>query len=224
MSRRAGATGQSDSNRPHRSAHRPGPMALIWITVARGVMAIVLGLALALRHDRAPAALVNFMGVYWILNGIVTFRWGLAAEGLRRRLPRELLMYVSLRELRDNDLPVFDSHSNDPEGIRMAAFTAKDPSDRTRFEAHWARIRQDPSVIVRTVVGEGDEIVGHASVFGPTEEREVTYWIGREYWGRGAATAAVRELLSVVPERPLRARAAADNGGSIRVLESADSS
>ncbi|MDX2701624.1 GNAT family N-acetyltransferase [Streptomyces sp. PA03-6a] len=128
-------------------------------------------------------------------------------------------MYVSLREVGDGDLPVFYSHSNDPEGIRMAAFTAKDPSDRAHFEAHWARIRQDPSVIVRTVVGEGDEIVGHAAVFGPTEEREVTYWIGRQYWGRGAATAALRELLSVVQERPLRARAAADNGRSIRVLE-----
>jgi RimJ/RimL family protein N-acetyltransferase len=128
-------------------------------------------------------------------------------------------MYVSLRDVRDDDLPVFYAHANDPEAIRMAAFTAKDPSDRTRFEAHWARIRQDRSSIVRTVVDEGDEIVGHASVFGPTEEREVTYWIGREYWGRGAATAALRELLSVVSERPLRARAAADNGGSIRVLE-----
>jgi uncharacterized membrane protein HdeD (DUF308 family) len=62
-------------------------MALVWITVARGVMAIVLGLALALHGDRAPAALVNFMGAYWILNGIITFQWGLAAEGPRRRLP-----------------------------------------------------------------------------------------------------------------------------------------
>jgi uncharacterized membrane protein HdeD (DUF308 family) len=52
----------------------------------RGVMAIVLGLALALNGHRAPAALVNFMGVYWILNGIVTFQWGLAADGPRRRL------------------------------------------------------------------------------------------------------------------------------------------
>jgi uncharacterized membrane protein HdeD (DUF308 family) len=49
---------------------------LVWITVARGVMAIVLGLALALHHDRAPAAVVTFMGVYWILNGIITFQWG----------------------------------------------------------------------------------------------------------------------------------------------------
>jgi uncharacterized membrane protein HdeD (DUF308 family) len=87
MSRRAGATGRSDGNRRHESVHTPGPMTLVWLTVARGVMAIVLGLALALQHDRAPAALVNFMGVYWILNGIVTFQWGLAAEGPRRRLP-----------------------------------------------------------------------------------------------------------------------------------------
>ena len=65
----------------------PGPKALVWVTAARGVMAVVLGLALALNGDRAPAALVNFMGVYWILNGIVSLQWGLAAEGSRRRLP-----------------------------------------------------------------------------------------------------------------------------------------
>jgi RimJ/RimL family protein N-acetyltransferase len=128
-------------------------------------------------------------------------------------------MHVSLREVRDEDLPVFYAHSNDPEAIRMAAFTAEDPSDRSRFEAHWARIRQDPSIVMRTVVGEGDEVVGHVSVFGPPAEREVTYWIGREHWGHGAATAALRELLDLVPERPVRARAAADNRGSIRVLE-----
>ncbi|MFE2430397.1 GNAT family N-acetyltransferase [Streptomyces sp. NPDC059373] len=128
-------------------------------------------------------------------------------------------MEVTLREVRDGDLPVFYSQSNDPEGIRMAAFTAKDPSDRHQFEAHWARIRHDPDVVMRTVVGENGEIVGHAAVYGPPEEREVTYWIGREHWGRGAATAALRGLLGVVSERPLRGRAAADNGGSIRVLE-----
>jgi uncharacterized membrane protein HdeD (DUF308 family) len=62
-------------------------MTLVWITVARGLMAIALGLALALNGDRAPAALVKFMGVYWILNGIITLRLGMvAAEGARRRL------------------------------------------------------------------------------------------------------------------------------------------
>ena len=70
-----------------RRRRRIGPMALVWITVARGLMAIALGLALALNGDRAPAALVKFMGLYWILNGIVTLRLGMvAAEGARRRL------------------------------------------------------------------------------------------------------------------------------------------
>ncbi|MFE2373073.1 GNAT family N-acetyltransferase [Streptomyces sp. NPDC059398] len=128
-------------------------------------------------------------------------------------------MRVTLREVRDGDLPVFYAQMNDPEGIRMAAFTAEDPSDRAHFAAHWARIRRDPECILRTVVGENGENVGHAGVFGPPEEREVTYWIGREYWGRGAATAVLRELLGTVPSRPLYARAAADNGGSVRVLQ-----
>jgi RimJ/RimL family protein N-acetyltransferase len=128
-------------------------------------------------------------------------------------------MNVSLREVRDEDLAVFFSYASDLEALRMAAFTPEDPADRTRFEAHWARVRQDPSVVVRTIVETGDEIVGHAAVFGPAGEREVTYWIGREFWGRGAATAALRALLGIVPDRPLLGRAAADNRGSIRVLE-----
>ncbi|MGW0718779.1 GNAT family N-acetyltransferase [Streptomyces sp. NPDC002778] len=128
-------------------------------------------------------------------------------------------MEVTLREVRDTDLPVLFAQMNDPEGIRMAAFTAKDPADSAHFHAHWVRIRHDPDVITRTVVGEGGEIVGHAGVFGPPHEREVTYWIGRQYWGRGAATATLRALLDLAPDRPLYARAAADNVGSVRVLE-----
>jgi RimJ/RimL family protein N-acetyltransferase len=128
-------------------------------------------------------------------------------------------MDITLRAVRDGDLPVFYAQMNDPEGTRMAAFTAKDPSDRGSFDAHWERNRRDPAVTMRTVVGRDGEVVGHAAVYGPPEEREVTYWIGRAYWGRGAATAALRGLLDVVPDRPLYARAAADNGGSIRVLE-----
>ncbi|MCZ4120921.1 GNAT family N-acetyltransferase [Streptomyces sp. H39-S7] len=128
-------------------------------------------------------------------------------------------MHVTLREVHDSDLTVFFAHTSDPEGVRMAAFTAEDPADRAGFDAHWTRIRDDPANITRTVVGEDGDVIGHAAVYGPPGEREVTYWIGREYWGRGAATAALRELLGEVATRPLHARAAADNAGSIRVLE-----
>ncbi|TPQ19987.1 GNAT family N-acetyltransferase [Streptomyces sporangiiformans] len=127
-------------------------------------------------------------------------------------------MEVALREVHDSDLPVFFRQMNDPDSLRMAAFTAKDPADRDAFDAHWSRIRSSPDVVLRTVLVDGD-VVGSASVYGDPGEREVTYWIDRAYWGRGIATRALKALLAEVPERPLHARAAADNAGSRRVLE-----
>ncbi|OKK08557.1 acetyltransferase [Streptomyces sp. CB03234] len=126
-------------------------------------------------------------------------------------------MDVTLRNVRESDLPVFFSHMSDPEAGRVAAFTCEDPTDRAYFDAHWARVLASDAV-VRTVLADG-RVVGHAAVYGPPDEREVTYVIGRAHWGRGIATAALRALLGVVPVRPLHARAAADNTGSIRVLE-----
>ncbi|MEU1694060.1 GNAT family N-acetyltransferase [Streptomyces hirsutus] len=125
---------------------------------------------------------------------------------------------IALRAVHDSDLPVFYRQSNDPQALRMAAFTAEDPADREAFEAHWARIRTAPDVVVRTVLCDGD-VVGHAAAHGAPGEREVTYWVDRAYWGRGIATAALRALLAEVTERPLHARVAADNAGSLRVLE-----
>ena len=98
----------------------------------------------------------------------------------------------------------------------MAAFTPRDPTDWDAFDAQWKRSGRRPTC-VRTVLADGD-VVGSAAVYGEPGEREVTYWIDRTYWGRGIATAALRELLAEVPERPLYARAAADNEGSLRVL------
>lgn len=128
-------------------------------------------------------------------------------------------MKVLLREVRDADLPVFFAQQKEPEAVRMAAFTPEDPADAARFQAHWDRIRRLPGVINRTILDEDGAVVGHIAVFGPPEEREITYWIGQQHWGRGIATAALRELLVLAPERPLHARAVADNTGSIRVLE-----
>lgn len=125
-------------------------------------------------------------------------------------------MQIALREVHDSDLPVFYRQMNDPESLRMAAFTPKDPTDRDAFDAHWKRIRASGDVL-RTVLADGD-VVGSAAVYGEPGEREVTYWIDRAYWGRGIATAALGELVAQVPERPLYARAAADNEGSLRVL------
>lgn len=86
MSQSAATTGRRDGGK-RRFLRLRGPAAAVWVTAIRGVMAIVLGLALASHHDRAPAALANFMGVYWILSGVVTFHLGLAAKRGRRLLP-----------------------------------------------------------------------------------------------------------------------------------------
>ncbi|MFK4149000.1 GNAT family N-acetyltransferase [Streptomyces sp. NPDC004065] len=126
-------------------------------------------------------------------------------------------MDIAIREVHDSDLPVFFRHMNDPEALRMAAFTPKDPADRDAFDAHWSRIRDDSGNVLRTILAGGD-VVGSAAVYGEPGEREVTYWVDRAHWGRGIATAALRALLAEVPERPLYARAAADNAGSLRVL------
>jgi RimJ/RimL family protein N-acetyltransferase len=128
---------------------------------------------------------------------------------------------ISLREVTSGDLDVFFEHQLDPEANRMAAFTSGDPSNREAFMAHWRKIMAEPTVTNRTVLVDG-EVAGSVASYVDAEfgKREVTYWIGKEFWGRGVATAALGLLLSeVVTERPIYGRAAKDNTGSIRVLE-----
>ena len=124
---------------------------------------------------------------------------------------------VELREVVDADLPLFFEQQRDPAYVHMAAFTHEDPSDRAAFLAHWARIRANASVVTRTILGEG-EVVGNVASWVQGSERHVTYGIAREHWGKGLASSALRQFLTVVQERPLFAAAAADNAGSLRVL------
>ena len=125
---------------------------------------------------------------------------------------------MKLRPVAASDLPTFFEHQRDPLGVHMAAFTTEDPDDRARFDAHWRRLLGDPSIVMRTVEVEGQP-AGHVSSFIGDMGTEVTYWLGRDYWGRGIATAALQAFLQVDSRRPLRGRAAADNVASIRVLE-----
>lgn len=130
---------------------------------------------------------------------------------------------IALRRVADTDLRVFFAHQLDTEACRMAAFTADDPTDRAAFDAHWAKILAKGTVIVRTVVvrdaAGAEHVAGHIASFTRGEAREVTYWIGREHWGKGVATRALKLLLEEDQTRPIHGRAAADNAPSIRVLE-----
>lgn len=126
---------------------------------------------------------------------------------------------IELRDVEAADLDVFFAHQQDEEAVYMAAFTAKDPSDRAAFDAHWRRILADKTTTNKTILYNG-EVAGHVASFIMFGELEVTYWIGRAYWGKGVATGALSEFLEKVQrQRPIYGRAAKDNLGSIRVLE-----
>lgn len=122
---------------------------------------------------------------------------------------------VVLRDVVAGDLPIFFTHQQDPEAVRIAAFPAR---DRDAFDAHWAKLLADQTCVARTIVASG-EVAGYIGSYGPAGAREVGYWIGRAFWGRGVATAALTAFLPDVPERPLYAHVAKSNGGSLRVLE-----
>ena len=134
------------------------------------------------------------------------------------RAPSHLTSDVLLRDVTVDDLPIFFEQQLDAAANHMAAFTAKDPADRDAFTAHWTKILGDDSIAKQTILF-GAHVAGHIASFQRLGKPEVTYWIGKSYWGKGVATSALREFLGHLKTRPLYARAAKDNTASIRVLE-----
>jgi RimJ/RimL family protein N-acetyltransferase len=125
---------------------------------------------------------------------------------------------ITIREVESSDLEAFYEHQLDREANRMAAFVSEDPKDKVAFDAHWRKILKSPRGTNRTIVAD-EQVVGHIACFPHGDDSEVTYWLGRDYWGRGIATQALNSMLRLVVARPIFARAAADNIRSIRVLQ-----
>lgn len=134
------------------------------------------------------------------------------------RRPMSKFEDISIRPVEASDLEVFYRHQLDPEANRMAAFVSKDPTDKAAFEDHWDKILRSPDITTRTIVADG-QVAGHISCYPDGDHKEVTYWLGREFWGKGLASEALARLLSLVEDRPMFARAATDNVASLRVLE-----
>ncbi len=126
---------------------------------------------------------------------------------------------VRLREVTEADLPIFFEHQLDTEANYMAAFTRKDPTNWEAFTAHWTSILSDTTTTNRTILYDG-QVAGHVSKYEESPEHpEVTYWLGKSFWGKGIATAALQAFLAHITARPIYARAAKDNRASVRVLE-----
>jgi RimJ/RimL family protein N-acetyltransferase len=129
-------------------------------------------------------------------------------------------MNVSLRPLEDRDLESIFRQVTDPESIRIAAFTPENQTDHRAFLDRQSRLRADTSVSHQVIDVDG-AAVGTIGSFRIDDELEVTYWVDRAHWGKGIASAALKLLLDETAERPVYARAASDNAGSLRVLEKA---
>jgi RimJ/RimL family protein N-acetyltransferase len=118
------------------------------------------------------------------------------------------------------DLDAIFEQMRDPESVRMAAFTPEDPNDRSAFDAHMAKVLSSSENRFRAIVCDS-RLVGTIASYVSEGATEITYWIDRACWGQGIATRALSLLLGEISDRPIRARAASDNAGSLRVLQKA---
>lgn len=125
---------------------------------------------------------------------------------------------LRLRCVVGSDLQVFFEQQLDRVANHMAAFTGEDQTNRGAFLEHWKKIMSDGAILKRTILFE-EAIAGHILRFEQFTKPSISYWLGKDYWGRGVATRALLAFLPLVPERPLTARAAADNLASLRVLK-----
>ena len=57
-----------------------------WIALVRGLFALLLGVALVIQPDRTRPILGNFIGMYWLVSGIVSLRFTGSGEPTRSRL------------------------------------------------------------------------------------------------------------------------------------------
>ncbi|MBE0672474.1 MAG: GNAT family N-acetyltransferase [Anaerolineales bacterium] len=122
---------------------------------------------------------------------------------------------IILRNVIQDDLPVFFEHQRDPEAAAMAAFPSR---DKEAFTKHWAKIMADENVNNKTILFNG-QVAGSIASFEMDGKREIGYWIGREFWGKGIASESLKQFLGEELKRPLFAHVAKHNLASRRVLE-----
>jgi RimJ/RimL family protein N-acetyltransferase len=122
---------------------------------------------------------------------------------------------ILLRPILETDLPILFEQQLDRETVAMADYPSK---DRGEFMRHWEGILKNIATIARVIVYK-DKVAGHIICWKEKYEQRVGYWLGREFWGRGIASAALAEFMNEVKTRPLYAHVANHNLRSKRVLE-----
>lgn len=125
---------------------------------------------------------------------------------------------IILTKTEKDDLNAFFQFQLNEEANYLAAFTAKDPNDKTAYIDKYTKFLTDPTINMCTIKAN-DVIAGSIAKFIMENEAEITYWIDRQFWGQGIATTALKNFLKTEQTRPIYGRVAFDNYGSQKVLE-----
>jgi uncharacterized membrane protein HdeD (DUF308 family) len=56
---------------------------VFWVTLVRGLLAITLGLALLIQPVEVHSFLITSMGMFWLVSGAMSIRWGLSGRRAR---------------------------------------------------------------------------------------------------------------------------------------------
>jgi RimJ/RimL family protein N-acetyltransferase len=126
-----------------------------------------------------------------------------------------MALNFSLRDVSQSDLSIFYLQQLDLEATQMAAFPAR---DHQAFIAHWEKGMDEENTTLQTIVFKGN-IAGNIVSWEQSDDYNVGYWLGKEYWGKGIASAALSLFLTQFAKRPLFAHVAKHNAASIRVLQ-----
>jgi len=125
---------------------------------------------------------------------------------------------IILRKTEISDLEFFFVFQLDREANYLAAFTPKDPADKTAYLEKYTNLLNIRTVNMQTIIVD-KIIAGSISKFEMEGEAEITYWIDKKFWGKGVATTALKKFLSIENSRPIFGRVAFDNFASQKVLE-----
>jgi len=125
---------------------------------------------------------------------------------------------VTLRKTQHTDLAFLFQFQLDKEANYLAAFTSKDPGDKEAYLEKFTKLLNDPTINMHTIWLD-DTIAGSIAKYEINGEAEISYWIDKRFWGKGLATTALQQFLTIENIRPISGRTAFDNIGSQRVLE-----
>jgi len=125
---------------------------------------------------------------------------------------------IILKTTTIEDLETLFHFQKEEASNHMAAFTAEDPNDKEAYMTKWCKIVENPEVTMQSIWSE-NAIIGSVLHFTYEGETNVSYIIDNNHWGKGIATAALKQFIQKSSIQVFYARVAFDNIGSQKVLE-----